>query len=158
MYLSIGSNLGDRRKNLSDALTHLETDSDKVVLISPIYETEPWGNPDQPHFLNQAVLLSSELVPADLLVKIHKIEEKCGRVSGNIRYSARTLDIDILFYDDLILTSDNLTIPHPLLHRRRFVLIPLSDIAPDLRHPVMNRTIKDLIRYCDDHTMVKPFY
>lgn len=155
VYLSIGSNLGQRKKNLEKAVKLLQTNNDSIVASSPVYETEPWGNPDQPKFLNQVVELSTDLEPESLLNKIHGIEEKCGRKHSGIIYSPRTLDIDILFYNSVIFTTDRLIIPHPLLHQRLFVLAPMADIAPEYKHPVLGKTIRELTKRCNDITKVK---
>lgn len=132
----------------------LESDHVPIVSASYIYKTEPWGNPNQPDFYNQAVLLSSDLDPERLLSRIHQIEEECGRKRLSERFTPRTIDIDILFYNNLILTTNDLKIPHPLLHRRLFVLIPMADIAPEFQHPVFGKTITELIKECDDETRI----
>jgi len=158
IYLSIGSNTGNRREYLKKALQLLESGNDSIGSVSPVYETEPWGVRNQQNFYNLAVELVSELEPAALLEKIHHIEHICGRKRTVELYSPRTLDIDILFYNNLILTTDDLKIPHPLLHSRLFVLVPMGDIAPDFRHPVLGKTIRQLIRKCDDGSKVSKIY
>ena len=142
IYLSIGSNVGDRLLNLQNAVTSL---APKVqsVLQSSIYETGPWGYADQPAFLNQAVKAETYLDPNDLLVLLKEIEVSMGR-QETFRFGPRLIDLDILFYDELVLDTPKLTIPHPRIAERAFVLIPLAEIAPDLCHPIFKKTIQEL--------------
>ena len=143
IYLALGTNLGDRLVNLRAAINALPPDIN-VLAESKIYETPPWGYEDQPTFLNMAVKCETDLDAASLLKRLKQIEVEVGRVES-FRWGPRQIDIDILFYDDLILESESLTIPHPRLHERAFVLIPLADIAVDFVHPVLNKTIKELL-------------
>ena len=143
IYLALGTNLGDRLVNLRAAINALPPDIN-VLAESKIYETPPWGYEDQPTFLNMAVKCETDLDAASLLKRLKQIEVEVGRVES-VRWGPRQIDIDILFYDDLILESESLTIPHPRLHERAFVLIPLADIAVDFVHPVLNKTIKELL-------------
>lgn len=127
-YLSLGSNLGDRRRFLSEAVATL---GPSVVAVSPVYETAPVGGPDQEQFLNIVVELDTDLAPRELLSVCHRLESGAGRVRVQ-RWGPRTLDVDILLYDDLQLDDPDLQIPHPRMYDRRFVLAPLRDIAPAL--------------------------
>jgi 2-amino-4-hydroxy-6-hydroxymethyldihydropteridine diphosphokinase len=142
IYLSLGSNLGDRLVNLRNAIAFLPPKVQSVVQSS-IYETEPWGYSDQPAFLNQIIKAETALDPLDLLAFLKEIELSMGR-QETFRFGPRLIDLDILFYDNLILDTPKLTIPHPRIAERAFVLIPLADIAPDLYHPVFNKTIQEL--------------
>jgi len=139
VYLGLGSNLGDRQQMLAQALAHL---SQKVAVevVSSIYETKPQYLTDQPMFLNAACRISTSLRPHQLLTLIKGIESKLGRLPDS-HNKPRPIDIDILLYDDLIIQGQTLTIPHPLMMERAFVLIPLAEIAPDLVHPVVGQTI-----------------
>jgi 2-amino-4-hydroxy-6-hydroxymethyldihydropteridine diphosphokinase len=141
-YLALGTNLGDRPANLRAAI---DASSAFIVLgqSSNIYETPPWGVEDQPAFLNMAVKCESALEPESLLKRLKQLEVQIGR-EKSFRWGPRLIDMDILFYDDLILESETLTIPHPRLHERAFVLVPLMDIAPELVHPVFRKTIREL--------------
>ncbi|MBM4446530.1 MAG: 2-amino-4-hydroxy-6-hydroxymethyldihydropteridine diphosphokinase [Chloroflexi bacterium] len=143
VYLGLGSNLGDRKQNLTQALELL---SKHVVIekVSPIYETEPVGYTEQPLFLNAVCRISTELNPRQLLRLAKKIETKLGR-APSLANAPRPIDIDILLYDNEVFSSKELTIPHPRLTERAFVLVPLAEIAPDLVHPGNKKTAKELL-------------
>lgn len=144
VYLALGTNLGDRAANIEKALALLPPDV-QPVRLSPIYETEPWGYTDQPAFLNAVLEAETALAPLDLLAALKRIESEIGR-QPTFRYGPRLIDLDILFYDNLILEVDNLVIPHPRLSERLFVLQPLAALAPDLRHPVSGLTVAELLQ------------
>ena len=142
IYLSLGSNLGDRLVNLRTAITLLPPNI-KPLAQSSIYETEPWGFTDQPSFLNLVIKANTVLDPHSLLAYVKGIEVSMGR-QKTVRFGPRLIDLDILFYDDLMLDTPELTIPHPRLTDRAFVLIPLAEIAPNLLHPYYRKTIQQL--------------
>ncbi|HDN79443.1 MAG: 2-amino-4-hydroxy-6-hydroxymethyldihydropteridine diphosphokinase [Chloroflexi bacterium] len=152
VYLGLGSNLGEREANLREALSRLRG---KVELkrVSSIYETEPVGYKEQPWFLNLVCSGLTELSPRSLLQFIKKIEQEMGRVPS-VRWGPRIIDIDILFYGDLIYSDDELTIPHPRIQERRFVLVPLAEIAPDLVHPVLGIKVRELLAEVEDKARV----
>ena len=147
VYLALGTNLGDRLANLRQAIAAL-TPQLEVRAKSQVYETPPWGYEDQPKFLNQAVRATTYLEPEPLLRHLKRLELALGR-KRTFHNGPRLIDIDILFYDDLVLDKPSLVIPHPRLHERGFVLLPLMDIAPDLVHPVYKRSIRELAAECD---------
>jgi len=143
-YLSLGSNLGNRSQNLSQALEFLRQLAGDIVNESASYEYRSWGYDSENLFLNVAVILETGLMPVELLKVIKDIEKKLGREKGGEAYMDRPIDIDIIFYDDLVLDMDDLVIPHPLMHQRKFVLEPLCEIAPNIEHAVIGKTVKEL--------------
>lgn len=142
--LGLGSNLGDRVRNLERALEHLKHGV-RLERLSSIYETEPVGDREQPWFLNMVCYGATLMKPDALLAYIHRVEEDLGRERGAKRSGARTVDIDILAHDDLVIDEPDLKIPHPRLAERAFVLEPLAEIAPEWRHPVEGKTAKELL-------------
>ncbi|MDR1114575.1 MAG: 2-amino-4-hydroxy-6-hydroxymethyldihydropteridine diphosphokinase [Tannerella sp.] len=155
VYLLVGSNLGDRKSYLNIAKQSLCEFAGDLLMESSVYESEAWGFVSENAFLNQVLLYETELSPNELLQTIKAIETKNGRIHTKNGYSSRNLDIDILFYDNLILKSTDLTLPHPMLHKRRFTLMPLAEIAPDLFHPVFKLNVKQLLDKCEDLGKVK---
>ena len=153
VYLALGSNLGNRLRSLKTTISMLPPQM-KVLVKSPVYETPPWGYTDQPAFLNQVVKAETYVEPVPLLKHLKRLEIALGR-EPNFPNGPRLIDIDILFFDDLVLETAELVIPHPRLHERAFVLLPLADIAPDLRHPVLGKTIAELLSAVD-RTGIKP--
>jgi 2-amino-4-hydroxy-6-hydroxymethyldihydropteridine diphosphokinase len=144
VYLSLGSNLGNREGHLRQAIERLDRTGARVVRRSSIYETEPRDLREQPWFLNQVVESETALFPIQLLSAIQKIERELGRKRVTPK-GPRTIDIDILLYGNFTIRTNALEIPHPRMLERRFVLEPLAEIAPDLRHPVSRKTIRDLL-------------
>jgi 2-amino-4-hydroxy-6-hydroxymethyldihydropteridine diphosphokinase len=157
VFLGIGTNMGTRESNLDHALEKIEEYVGPVIKSSAIYETEPWGFRAKGEFLNLVVKAETELNPHELLDKIQNIETLLGRIRKKKRYSSRIIDIDILLYDDLIIHEPDLKIPHPLMHERKFVLVPLSEIAPDLIHPVLKKSFSSLLEICEDTGVVNKY-
>jgi 2-amino-4-hydroxy-6-hydroxymethyldihydropteridine diphosphokinase len=144
VYLSLGSNIGDREGNLRKAVEQLASQDVRVLHTSRIYETEPMDYKDQAWFLNQVVEAETALFPLQLLTRIGRVEREMGRVRG-VRKGPRTIDIDILFYGAAVVETARLEIPHPRIAERRFVLAPLAELAPDLRHPVTHRSVRQML-------------
>ena len=151
IYLSLGSNLADREANLSQAIAQLPP-AVRVLRVSPIYETEPVDYAAQPWFLNLVVEAETSLSPADLLAHTTAIEQGLGRIRTTPQ-GPRTIDIDILLYGDVVVQTGNLQIPHPRMPQRRFVLAPLADLAPNLRHPVTHQTVTEMLQSAPPQTV-----
>lgn len=155
VYLGLGSNLGDRFANIQEAVNRLSRSSGiAVTRVSAVYETTPVGGPDQPDYLNAAIALETSLEADRLLDICIETEQKMGRVRGE-RWSARIIDIDILLFGGSHIKTDSLTVPHPRMLERGFVLVPLADIAPDVVHPLKKLTVNELVRECDVSGIVK---
>jgi 2-amino-4-hydroxy-6-hydroxymethyldihydropteridine diphosphokinase len=154
IVLLLGSNSGDCIQYINKALTHIEKLAGKIILTSSVYQTSPWGYTDQPDFLNQVIVIETSLEPAKLLHTLKRIEKELGRADAE-KWKQRIIDIDILFYDKLIFESDELIIPHPLLHKRRFALVPLNEIMPGFIHPLLKKKINKLMHDCTDAGEVK---
>jgi 2-amino-4-hydroxy-6-hydroxymethyldihydropteridine diphosphokinase len=147
VYIALGSNLGDRPANLKTAVQALQP-SVSILDCSPIYETPPWGYVDQPAFLNRVVKGQTQLSPGELLDLLKRVEADMGRQKTMLN-GPRLIDLDILFYDNLVLDTPQLTIPHPRMGGRGFVLVPLADLAPDLRHPILGATVREMLNAAD---------
>jgi len=148
-FLGFGTNLGDRKGNLAEALTSLNNRPDLAVLrTSSIYETEPWGLADQPKFLNMVAEIATSIPPGELLERVKKLEHDMGREDGP-RFGPRLIDIDILLLEDQVVDEPDLNVPHISLHERAFVLVPLAELAPDLVHPILDVTIGKLAERVD---------
>ena len=153
VFLSLGSNMGDRSANISQAVSLLTiSDRIKVVKTSSFYETEPWGNKNQDWFVNAAMAIDTDYTPEELLNYCQNIEHQMGRIrKENERWGQRAIDIDILMYDDKIISNGTtLNIPHPLMHLRAFVLVPMLEVKSDLVHPVFKKTIAELYDELDN--------
>ncbi|NPA44264.1 MAG: 2-amino-4-hydroxy-6-hydroxymethyldihydropteridine diphosphokinase [Chlorobi bacterium] len=162
VYLSLGSNKENRLNYLKFAIEHINSELGDIIAISDIWESESWNYSDN-DYLNLTIKLKSELTPQEILKKTQNIEKKLGRtnktkfINGKAKYSSRTIDIDILFYDNEIINSKNLIIPHPNLHLRMFVLKPLLQITSEFVHPIFKKNIKQLIKECKDDGKIEIF-
>ena len=155
-FLGIGTNLGDRERNLREAIQKIGEQIGIVLESSSVYETAPWGFEAENDFLNMVISVETSYSPAELLKQINLIESAMGRERNQDRYSSRIIDIDILLYDDLIIDEKGLKIPHRLMHERKFVLVPLCELAPDLIHPILKKSMSVLLDECRDRSRVYP--
>ena len=149
VYLLIGGNLGDRFQNLQYAIELVEENCGDVIAVSSVYETAAWGMTDQPSFLNQVIVLHTEMEPETLMQQLLQIEIQLGRIR-NEKLGPRTIDIDILLIDELVMQTTDLIIPHPSLHLRKFALTPLEEVAATKLHPQFNKTVAELLTDCPD--------
>lgn len=156
-YLLTGGNKGNRKASLEKAAELIAMRCGRILRYSSLYETAAWGKTDQPAFLNQALILETNLSPTVLMQQLLEIESRLGRIR-NEKYGPRVIDIDMLLYDDLVMQTDLLTLPHPELTRRRFALEPLAEIAPALTHPVVHKTIRELLSACEDILPVRKLH
>ena len=144
--ISVGANLGDRLKNCCRGIEALcSDDSVRLAQHAPFYETEPVDYTPQDWFLNTVIRIQTTLAPLDLLSRMQAIQSEMGRKEGGIRFGPRTLDLDLIFYQDCIMTADRLVLPHPRMHKRRFVLQPICDIDPTVVHPILGQDVKTLL-------------
>ena len=153
-YILIGGNIGDPFNNLRMAKELMSEQCGTIIKESSIYQTAAWGLTDQPDFLNQVIILSTTLNPEILMRSLLSVEETMGR-KRNIKFGPRIIDLDILLIDDFLIESELLNVPHPALQKRKFALIPLNEVAPDLVHPVENKTINQLLTDCKDELVVQ---
>ena len=156
VYLCLGGNVGDSRQYLNQAITLISSRMGIVVMQSAVYQSEPWGFNAEQMFLNQAVMVETELEPHAVLESCLQIESELGRTRSGNGYEPRTIDIDIIFFGSRIINQPDLQVPHPLMHQRNFVLLPLYEIAPEFVHPVFGKTIRQLFAECDDKSAVEP--
>jgi 2-amino-4-hydroxy-6-hydroxymethyldihydropteridine diphosphokinase len=155
VFLGLGSNVGDRHRFMQRALMEVNLlPGLNIVWTSGVYESDPYGKIDQPKFLNACVEVETALSPPELLVHLKEVEQRIGR-STSERWGPREIDIDILVYDGVVYTDEQVTVPHPDLEQRRFVLVPLKEIAADLVHPVSGLTVEELAAVCADHGAIK---
>jgi 2-amino-4-hydroxy-6-hydroxymethyldihydropteridine diphosphokinase len=153
-YILLGTNLGDKKANLQQAILSISANLISIVSYSGIYETAAWGNTNQDNFYNQVIEVNTELSATDLLQILLQIETQMGRVR-NQKWEARIIDLDILYFNHEIIDTENLKVPHPYLHVRRFTLAPLVQITPEFLHPVFNKTNTALLENCSDNSEVK---
>jgi len=154
IYIGLGSNLGDRLANIRKAIELMKEEGIEIIKESSIYQTEPVGYKQQSWFLNSVVKGTTELSPRGIWKRLEKIEKLMGR-EKEIKWGPRIIDLDILFYGNKVLNGKELQIPHSELHKRRFVLVPLKEIAPKLVHPILNKTISELLRHLRDNSRVE---
>ncbi len=155
VYILTGGNLNDRPGNLQKAKDILEEEAGKVIASSSVYETKAWGNLKQPDFYNQVHIINTNLSAEKLMEKILDIEEKMGRIR-TVKNASRIIDIDILFFNDAVINKPDLIIPHPEIQNRRFVLTPLNELSGGFIHPVLKKSMKELLSTCKDTLDVKP--
>ena len=155
-YLLLGSNIGNSKAALAKAMAHIQKQIGTVTRQSNLYSTAAWGNTKQPDFLNQVITVETALTALQTMQTILDIEKKMGRVR-TVKNAPRIIDIDILFFNKEIIDLADLTVPHPQIQNRRFVLIPLNQLSPNMKHPGLNKTVHQLLMHCPDKLNVKKF-
>jgi len=156
LYILLGGNLGDKPRIFSETRERLNKLLGEITSRSAVYETEPWGFESSDLFWNQVLEISTSLSPEEVLSLTQQTEIELGRIRKPDQYSSRVMDIDILFYGDKVINQKNLIIPHPRIHERKFALIPICEIAPDLVHPIFQKSINRLLEECTDSLKVSP--
>ena len=147
VHIGIGSNMGNRQANCVKALEMLQSNGIIIKKVSSMHETEPWGLTEQPEFINMTIEAETDITPEYLLIMLKRIENEMGNkdtINRHVRWGPRIVDLDILFHNDIVISMEHLQIPHPLLHKRDFVLLPLSEIAPEKVHPILKKTVRQL--------------
>jgi 2-amino-4-hydroxy-6-hydroxymethyldihydropteridine diphosphokinase len=155
VVLLLGSNQGNRSENIDRAIRMIREEAGEILKTSSVYLTQPWGFESTNTFLNQALLMHTLLKPITLLGVVQNIEKELGRNHNINFYTSRTIDIDLIFYDELVIRKPELTVPHPLMQLRRFALVPICEILPDYRHPVEGRTVAAILEDCEDELKVE---
>ena len=155
VYLLLGSNLGDKKANLEQAIELIIRAAGKINQLSKIYKTAAWGKEDQPVFYNQVIVTETNLHPHELLAKLLRIEAQLGRTRFE-KWGERIIDIDILFYDNRIINTTTLKVPHPEIQNRRFTLVPMAELEPEFVHPTLQKSMLKLLSVCKDKLEVLP--
>ncbi|UEG49954.1 2-amino-4-hydroxy-6-hydroxymethyldihydropteridine diphosphokinase [Ferruginibacter lapsinanis] len=155
-YLLLGSNMGNSKEQLLSAQKNIKKQIGKITRLSSLYQTAAWGNTNQPDFLNQVIIVETRLSARETIKTILSIEKEMGRIR-TVKNAPRVIDIDILFYNKEIINDNDLKIPHPEIQNRNFVLSPLNELSPNMKHPVLNKTIHYLLTICKDKLNVKKF-
>ena len=154
VFLGIGGNTGNKQDNFDKVYTFIKNELGEVLRSSSVYETSPWGFQSEDNFWNQILVVETEYSPEELLQKVAKIENWFGRERGTTGYTSRKMDIDILYFDELVIETENLTIPHPQIANRLFVLVPLAEIAPEFVHPLLKITTLEMVENCPDKSEI----
>lgn len=154
VFLGIGGNIGNKHDNFREVIKIIKKELGEIIKSSSIYESPPWGFEASENFWNQVLIIETEYSPEMLLKKIIEIEGKFGRKRETGKYDSREMDIDILYYDDIFMETENLVIPHPKIFLRKFVLVPLNEIAPDFKHPLRRFTSTQLLENCKDESVI----
>jgi len=154
VFLGIGGNIGNKHDNFIKVYNIIKNEIGEIAKSSSVYETPPWGFDAKENFWNQVLLIETEFSPEEILQKIAGIENRFGRKREKGKYNSREMDIDILYYDDIYLETENLIIPHPQILQRKFVLVPLNEIAPDFKHPLFRLTSFQMLENCRDESVI----
>jgi 2-amino-4-hydroxy-6-hydroxymethyldihydropteridine diphosphokinase len=155
VFLGIGGNLGKKPENFKKVHRFIQNNLGEIINKSSVYETPPWGFEAKESFWNQVIEIDTNYSPSELLGRIHEIEKQFGRIRNKEEYSSREMDIDILYYDEIYMETEKLIIPHPHMHQRKFVLVPLAEIDPEIKHPLLRLTSIQMLENCHDESVIK---